>query len=550
MSERYAIKTTLDFTQSALDCPVQLSKYQIIYDNLIGKQFLRIALTCYTKVGIYKTSVSIECRDRGYCTIEKLNDVIINEQCNKPFTDFGKTVLIEIPNDTSSIKCTINQVVLCDGSKWTNTNESAVGNLGRIDYKKMPYLGHLNHLIASVDKNKILARIVPIQHKNYWQCTCGHLNSNTFDVCPCCGVDKKAVFTLFDEEFLRKDSIYYSANSLYKSKNYLDALNSLAKIPGYKNSKELSDKCIKGYLSDTLAPTETNPSIKTFEDCILNLQEIEKYTDIKLPLAYVERKRSEYVERIYQTAIKTANTDKTVAGYTKSIKLLEEIKDYKSVQKEIDDCNRHINDLNKATRHRKNIHRIIAAATAVFVAILAILIPVFIDGKVYETHSNFTLEECDNGYVLTGYKGNKASVNIPSSYLGTPIVKIGEKAFERATHIKRVIIPDNVKSIGSSAFYYCSELIGVTLCSRITSIGDYAFAYCFQLKIITIPNSVTYIGVYAFSDCHWLRNITYQGTTAQWNAISKGYGCDYNVGNYNIGRYIIHCTDGDIAKSE
>ena len=63
------------------------------------------------------------------------------------------------------------------------------------------------------------------------------------------------------------------------------------------------------------------------------------------------------------------------------------------------------------------------------------------------------------------------------------------------------------------------------------------------LQSITIPDSVTSIEICAFSGCTGLTTVTFTGTTAEWNAITKG-----DSWNYNTGTYIIHCTDGDITK--
>ena len=70
-----------------------------------------------------------------------------------------------------------------------------------------------------------------------------------------------------------------------------------------------------------------------------------------------------------------------------------------------------------------------------------------------------------------------------------------------------------------------------------------AFAYCSKLTSITIPDSVTSIGGYAFYNCRLLTDITYEGTKAQWKAISKG-----SIWNNYTGDYTIHCTDGEIEK--
>ena len=89
MSERYVVKNTQSITNSALDCPVQLNKYQILFDNLLGKQFLRVALTCYTKIGISKTFLAVKCLDKTSTPIKTMDDVAISEQCSTLYGEYG-----------------------------------------------------------------------------------------------------------------------------------------------------------------------------------------------------------------------------------------------------------------------------------------------------------------------------------------------------------------------------------------------------------------------------------------------------------------------------
>ena len=109
---------------------------------------------------------------------------------------------------------------------------------------------------------------------------------------------------------------------------------------------------------------------------------------------------------------------------------------------------------------------------------------------------------------------------------------------------KNTIIPSSVTSIGEYAFECCSCLESITIPDSVTSIGDMAFIECSNLTSITIPDGVISIEEEAFYYCYNLTSINFQGTKAQWESITKG--SDWN--SYT-GSYIIHCTDGDIAKS-
>ena len=101
-----------------------------------------------------------------------------------------------------------------------------------------------------------------------------------------------------------------------------------------------------------------------------------------------------------------------------------------------------------------------------------------------------------------------------------------------------ITIPDSVTSIRNPAFYNCAGLTSITIPDGVTSIGSNAFTGCDGLTSITIPDSVTSIGGHAFSTCKGLTSIKFNGTKAQWDAISKSRYWAWNVGDLWI-----TCTD-------
>lgn len=89
-----------------------------------------------------------------------------------------------------------------------------------------------------------------------------------------------------------------------------------------------------------------------------------------------------------------------------------------------------------------------------------------------------------------------------------------------------------------------SKILSYTVPQGIIEIGDMAFYGCSVLTSVTIPNSVTLICERAFEDCSKLTRIDFNGTKAQWNAVSKG--SDWKGG---IGSLTIYCMDGEIGLS-
>ncbi len=65
----------------------------------------------------------------------------------------------------------------------------------------------------------------------------------------------------------------------------------------------------------------------------------------------------------------------------------------------------------------------------------------------------------DGTYCIAAFYRWDEEIEIPSEIDGVAVTAIGDKAFYRNTHIKRLAIPDSVTSIGKSAFSGCSNLI-------------------------------------------------------------------------------------------
>ena len=165
------------------------------------------------------------------------------------------------------------------------------------------------------------------------------------------------------------------------------------------------------------------------------------------------------------------------------------------------------------------------------------------------------------------------SITIPDS-----VTSIGEWAFQGCTSLARITIGKGVTSIESSTFQECSSLSSIevdtnnpaycsedgilfskdkttlilyprrndtsyTIPNGVSKIESWAFQFCTSLTSITIPSTVESIGDAVFWACFSLTEIHYSGTVDDWENITK-HQTWYN----NTLDFIIHCTDGTIAK--
>ena len=75
------------------------------------------------------------------------------------------------------------------------------------------------------------------------------------------------------------------------------------------------------------------------------------------------------------------------------------------------------------------------------------------------------------------------------------------RAFEYASRLRSIVLPDRLKLIGERAFGSCYDLEEVLMPSRVIELGDRAFEGCSNLKYITLPVRLERIGERCFKDC-------------------------------------------------
>ena len=93
-------------------------------------------------------------------------------------------------------------------------------------------------------------------------------------------------------------------------------------------------------------------------------------------------------------------------------------------------------------------------------------------------------------------------------------------AFKSCSSLKEVFLPAGIKSIGSNAFSDCVSLKTIALPEGIELIGSNVFDGCSSLEEIVLPASVKTLERQPLSNCDKLKRIFYEGTEAEWSALT------------------------------
>jgi hypothetical protein len=131
-----------------------------------------------------------------------------------------------------------------------------------------------------------------------------------------------------------------------------------------------------------------------------------------------------------------------------------------------------------------------------------------------------------------------SKIVIPAS-----VTKIEECLFEACTSLTDFRAMGAITEIQAGAFGGCSKLASFDIPDSVAAINEDTFEGCSSLAIVSIGKGVSSIGKDAFSGCAALTNISYDGTVAQWNAMTKGESWHEGVPATTS----VTCLDGSAA---
>ena len=108
--------------------------------------------------------------------------------------------------------------------------------------------------------------------------------------------------------------------------------------------------------------------------------------------------------------------------------------------------------------------------------------------------------------------------SVRSASIADTVQTIKASAFADTFALTSITIPGSVTTIGGNAFYY-SGAKTVTIEEGVQSLGISCFAAA-EVETLTMPKSLQTFGASAFGNCSHLISVYYNGTVADWSAIT------------------------------
>lgn len=210
--------------------------------------------------------------------------------------------------------------------------------------------------------------------------------------------------------------------------------------------------------------------------------------------------------------------DETTNSYTKAIKLLKEIGDWKDAKQLLQNCQQKISQLEKEeyakikkVAIKKKFFRI-ASRVICLCYLLAYILPNLENEAIYP--------------ILAITLVGTIALYIIFYVLADSVYKFSQDNYE-LIYYSRIRKKINVPAVYKGY--------------HVTSIGNFAFCDCKKMTKLILPSTLTAIGKYAFKNCKNLETIEFDGTKLEWKQLTKDvvYEFDKTV--------TVKCKDGVIA---
>ncbi|MCD7778302.1 MAG: hypothetical protein LUH47_07350 [Clostridiales bacterium] len=189
------------------DCPVQVEKYNILFNNSTERNVIQLKLRNRAEKTVKSVYLEIDCFDDTKDNLGTLKDIVylnVNAAQGKTFGD-RQAVNTDFAI-VSGINIKITKVAFDDETIWRNEAETYLCKFPQ-PTNGSAYFGELYEQYKRETK-KINADVAYAygEKEDFWQCSCGQINDYENMSCFACNTDRNKLKAISDLQYLSEEN--------------------------------------------------------------------------------------------------------------------------------------------------------------------------------------------------------------------------------------------------------------------------------------------------------------------------------------------------------
>ncbi len=210
-NQRYIRLQEIQYDSFVLDAPAEIEKGALLLDtktksvllqlrlNILNLKLSEISSITLKIRGLTDSGENVKKEGYSYYTFMDIN--LLDQKT------FGEKTPIVLDYKVRKVEVEIDKIVLSNGNIWRPPKQKFTSPIQQL-IESLPddLYEQFNREINKLDFTKTKNfKFLPLKQDDFWFCTCGRSNRNQDNNCVRCGLEKRTIFEVTDNDFLREN---------------------------------------------------------------------------------------------------------------------------------------------------------------------------------------------------------------------------------------------------------------------------------------------------------------------------------------------------------